>query len=631
MTIQNRRGLYADFNRNRLAPGEWAVVLSGDPNSETGRSVYVCFAPGQVERMVTYEDLLENINSLTDEIKELFTADVKEAIRLAMEATTKATQATSAAVEATTKAGQAVANTQGVIAIAEEKIREMQDLIDAGLGGGTGGGGGATGDVKFLTEYIGSGTISDFGESVPIGNVDLTKYSDLVAVFSINDWNEGSEIVLIPNALIESGGYQFSTTLYEQGGLPTIIRYIIGNSQPLGLVVQEYESLGTNPTVHVGFFGRKIVGNVAVGEIGDIASAPVTFTQAGTRTNISSGETLSVIFGKIMRFFTDLGTAAFRGVSNVLTTTAAGVYVLDAFQGKVLKDLHDELKARVDMPSGSQILRGTNDGMPLLRTPSNWKDGSWDGTAHANAPNEVIAITDAPNPNIKYGYRLTDNNANAQSAIAQRLIPLVIGETYTASCLVRKVGSGTPMLFMQFGAGTSFVATPLIDITSETWVQKTFTFKPTINTGGMFFGSSNASLGVIEICGMTLTRGSIPIDGQPSALDIQGDIADIQGDITDINAFVNQMGGRQIVGISTITAQTSGALTPGTTGSGAASLPNMPGATDFMIIPYVTGWCNVSNITRAGNTITVNFLNTSPGTYSGFARLYVIGYKVAER
>jgi len=381
MAIQNRRGLYADFNPNRLVPGEWAVVLSGDPNSETGRSVYVCFAPGQVKRMVTYEDLLENINSLTDEIKELFTADVKEAIRLATEATTKATQATSAAVEATTKAGQAVANTQGVIAVAEEKIREMQDLIDAGLGGGTGGGGGATGDVKFLTEYIGSGTISDFGESVPIGNVDLTKYSDLVAVFSINDWNEGSEIVLIPNALIESGGYQFSTTLYEQGGLPTIIRYIIGNSQPLGLVVQEYESLGTNPTVHVGFFGRKLVGNVAVGEIGDIASAPVTFTQAGTRTNISSGETLRVIFGKIMRFFNDLGTAAFRGVSNVLTTTAAGVYVLDAFQGKVLKDLHDELKARVDKlkiyrsftelglsnsPTVSQVVNAMENGSVLI-------------------------------------------------------------------------------------------------------------------------------------------------------------------------------------------------------------------------------------------------------------------------
>lgn len=38
-----------------------------------------------------------------------------------------------------------------------------------------------------------------------------------------------------------------------------------------------------------------------------------TFTEASTRVNITSGETLSTLFGKIKKFFTDLKTVAFTG------------------------------------------------------------------------------------------------------------------------------------------------------------------------------------------------------------------------------------------------------------------------------------------------------------------------------
>lgn len=44
-----------------------------------------------------------------------------------------------------------------------------------------------------------------------------------------------------------------------------------------------------------------------------------TFTQASTRTNIVSGETLSILFGKIMKFFNDLKTVAFSGSYDDLT------------------------------------------------------------------------------------------------------------------------------------------------------------------------------------------------------------------------------------------------------------------------------------------------------------------------
>ena len=71
------------------------------------------------------------------------------------------------------------------------------------------------------------------------------------------------------------------------------------------------------------------------GSAEDIDTTPVTFEQASTRDNVASGDTVATLFGKISKWFSDLGTAAFKGVSNVLTQTSDG-YVLDARQGNVL-------------------------------------------------------------------------------------------------------------------------------------------------------------------------------------------------------------------------------------------------------------------------------------------------------
>ena len=49
------------------------------------------------------------------------------------------------------------------------------------------------------------------------------------------------------------------------------------------------------------------------GEKADLSVDAVTFTEAGTRANIASGETLPTILGKIKKFFTDLKAVAFSG------------------------------------------------------------------------------------------------------------------------------------------------------------------------------------------------------------------------------------------------------------------------------------------------------------------------------
>lgn len=51
----------------------------------------------------------------------------------------------------------------------------------------------------------------------------------------------------------------------------------------------------------------------------DVSNSTVAFTEAQTRTNIATGEKLSVICGKIKKFFADLKTVAFSGSYNDLS------------------------------------------------------------------------------------------------------------------------------------------------------------------------------------------------------------------------------------------------------------------------------------------------------------------------
>lgn len=62
----------------------------------------------------------------------------------------------------------------------------------------------------------------------------------------------------------------------------------------------------------IGDFDKSKVGLDNVPNVATNDQTP-TFTEASTRVNIASGETLSTLFGKIKKFFTDLKTVAFTG------------------------------------------------------------------------------------------------------------------------------------------------------------------------------------------------------------------------------------------------------------------------------------------------------------------------------
>lgn len=205
MAIKNRRGPYNKFDPTKLLPGEWAVVLSGDPNASDGLACYMCFGAGVVKRMATYEDMVDNIMASSGEV---VAAEVDRQCKAAIQACqTAASNAGSAASAANTAAS----------------------------------------------------------------NADTAASSAATAA---------------------SGANTAATAANEA-------------AQAAQSVIQ-----------------------------GDLSSNTVTFT-TGLKQDLASGESLAVMFGKIQKWISSLGTAAFKKVANNLTTTGSDS-VLDARQGLAL-------------------------------------------------------------------------------------------------------------------------------------------------------------------------------------------------------------------------------------------------------------------------------------------------------
>lgn len=78
-------------------------------------------------------------------------------------------------------------------------------------------------------------------------------------------------------------------------------------------------------------------GNIK-GPKGDVEDGVIEFSESSNRENIVSGDTVSTVFGKVKKWFSDLGTAAFMNVVNGVTQSVAGQAVLDAAVGKYLEE-----------------------------------------------------------------------------------------------------------------------------------------------------------------------------------------------------------------------------------------------------------------------------------------------------
>ena len=127
MAIQDRRGGYDHFAPQKMVPGEWAVVLRGDPNVRDGKATYVCFSAGVVKRLMTEEDLTIELDERTQEVINRLVGEVGEAIKNAVEAAKYANNAgNSANLQA--QAAEAAANRADATADDLEKRRQAGEF-----------------------------------------------------------------------------------------------------------------------------------------------------------------------------------------------------------------------------------------------------------------------------------------------------------------------------------------------------------------------------------------------------------------------------------------------------------------------------------------------------------------------
>ena len=100
------------------------------------------------------------------------------------------------------------------------------------------------------------------------------------------------------------------------------------------------------------------------------------FSPAANRENIRSGETHRIIFGKIMKYLSEVGNAAYVGLANNCTTTVAG-FALDARQGKELMDRVNELNRDLGAMNDNGAITGMDareDGVYITYVPADGAD-----------------------------------------------------------------------------------------------------------------------------------------------------------------------------------------------------------------------------------------------------------------
>lgn len=125
MAIQNRRGTYDKFDPQKMLPGEWASVISGDPHASDGRAVYMCFAAGDVKRMATYEDMVENIREASGDAID---AQIDAAIGGAIQDCQTATNAADTAKKGAESAAQTAANAASAATFTQSSYADAYGL-----------------------------------------------------------------------------------------------------------------------------------------------------------------------------------------------------------------------------------------------------------------------------------------------------------------------------------------------------------------------------------------------------------------------------------------------------------------------------------------------------------------------
>lgn len=184
---------------------------------------------------------------------------------------------------------------------------------------------------------------------------------------------------------------------------------------------------------------------------------------------------------------------------------------------------------------GTQILKGTNTvtvlGSQSYKSP--WKNGGWRAASGGTGTRESIAITDAPEANIKLGWGLTQS-AGALD-ICQDDIPIASGQTYTVSCYARGTGR------LRINCGKNPYRAKYFDFDNAGgWIKCANTFVASEATTGsaselnVYFG--NVSAGALQICGMKLETGSKATGWNEAPISVEARQSDLEARVAALEA-----------------------------------------------------------------------------------------------
>lgn len=138
MAIIMRHGPYNKFDPQKLHTAEPAVVTEGDPHASDGKTIYQCFSPGDVKRMATYEDMVDQIDEaggevIDNHIEEKVGTALKaceDATKAAQDAKTNADKAVSSANTAASNASTAANTASKAAETATKAAEDCRNLID---------------------------------------------------------------------------------------------------------------------------------------------------------------------------------------------------------------------------------------------------------------------------------------------------------------------------------------------------------------------------------------------------------------------------------------------------------------------------------------------------------------------
>lgn len=178
---------------------------------------------------------------------------------------------------------------------------------------------------------------------------------------------------------------------------------------------------------------------------GDAKDTTVTFTQAASRANITTGEKLSTMFGKIAKYLTDLKAVAFSGNYNDLSnkpeipsdtadlTNTAGYQTADQVESIVTSKGY-QTSAQVDAAITSKGYTTSSDVEAAIKA----------ATTSVYKPAGSVAFSELPTPaaaNEGNVYNVTDSFTTTTSFIEGA------GNKYPAGTNVVVIKSGANYLF----------------------------------------------------------------------------------------------------------------------------------------------------------------------------------------